>query len=145
MHLYSESTWKIPQNGSNGTVKENLQATCHYYWQYTGFHLVYQQKLLCVPQKVYFLPKAQLLHALGYPKSVTVFLYKSLWISTYFSYWVMDFSSSIIHLGLQWKVGKKHFFFTSRDGKNYEWWRPRVVFGVLTSENNVFALLKQAQ
>jgi hypothetical protein len=40
---------------------------------------------------------------------------------------------------------KKNIVFTSGDGKNHEWRRPRVVFGVPTSENNVFALLKQAQ
>jgi hypothetical protein len=34
----------------------------------------------------------------------------------------------------------KNIVFTSVDGKNQE-----VVFGVLTSENNVFALLKQGQ
>jgi hypothetical protein len=39
----------------------------------------------------------------------------------------------------------KNIVFTSGDGKNHEWRRPRVVFGVPTSENNVFALLKQAQ
>jgi hypothetical protein len=39
----------------------------------------------------------------------------------------------------------KNIVFTSGDGKNNEWRRPRVVFGVPTSENNVFALLKQAQ
>jgi hypothetical protein len=36
-------------------------------------------------------------------------------------------------------------FFTSGDRINHEWRRPRVVFGVPTSENNVSALLKQAQ
>jgi hypothetical protein len=39
----------------------------------------------------------------------------------------------------------KNIVFTSGDGKNHEWRMPRVVFGVPTSENNVFALLKQAQ
>jgi hypothetical protein len=39
----------------------------------------------------------------------------------------------------------KNIVFTSGDGKNHGWRRPRVVFRVPTSENNVFALLKQAQ
>jgi hypothetical protein len=44
-----------------------------------------------------------------------------------------------------YELAGKNIVFTSGDGKNHEWRRPRVVFGVPTSENNVFALLKQAQ
>jgi hypothetical protein len=43
------------------------------------------------------------------------------------------------------ELAGKNLVFTSGDGKNHEWRRPRVVFGVPTSKNNVFALLKQAQ
>jgi hypothetical protein len=46
---------------------------------------------------------------------------------------------------VQWTESKKYIVFTSGDGKNHEWRRPRVVFGVPTVENNVFAVLKQAQ
>jgi hypothetical protein len=53
------------------------------------------------------------------------------------------FVHGICSITMQWKESK-NIVFTSGDGKNHEWPSPRVVFGVPTSENYVFALLKQA-